>query len=143
MLEDKMNSLKSLTFAALPKTDSNPTMERRLRTIARLEEQKLVLQNATYVRKIRSFSKVDGVRTSIENEQRVSPWWRRNMDGSFLFTVRSGSKAIEFEKGKAGVSVPTLDKLPAVIDTLIAAVRNGELDSQLAQGIRPPPTRKR
>ena len=65
------------------------------------------------------------------------------MDGSFLFTVRSGSKAIEFEKGKAGVSVPTLDKLPAVIDTLIAAVRNGELDSQLAQGIRPPPARKR
>lgn len=138
-----MNSLKSLAFIALPKTDSNPTIEWRLRTIERLEEQKLVLQDASYVRKIRSFIKVDGVRTSVENEQRVSPWWRRQMDGSYLFTVRSGSKSIEFEKGKAAVSVPTLDKLPAVIDTLIAAVRNGELDSQLAQGIRPPPARKR
>lgn len=130
-----MNSLKSLTFTALPKTDSNPTMERRLRTISRLEEQKLVLQNATYVRKTRSFIKVGGVRTSVENEQRISPWWRRHVDGSYLFTVRSGSKAIEFEKGKAAVTVPTLDKLPAVIDTLIAAVRSGELDAQLAQGL--------
>jgi hypothetical protein len=127
----------------LPKADSNPTAERRIRTIARLEEQKLVLHDANYVRKIRSFVKVDGVRTSVENEQRVTPWWRRHIDGSYLFTIRSGSKAIEFEKGKAAVSVLSLDKLPAVIDTLIAAVRSGELDTQLAQGIRPPPARKR
>ena len=138
-----MTSLKSLNFTMLPKADSNPTAERRIRTIARLEEQKLVLQDANYVRKIRSFAKVDGVRTSVENEQRVTPWWRRHFDGSYLFTIRSGSKAIEFEKGKAADSVPSLDKLPAVIDTLIAAVRSGELDTQLAQGIRPPPARKR
>ena len=30
------------------------------------------------------------------------------------------------------VAVPSLDKLPTVIDTLITAVRNGELDEQLA-----------
>jgi hypothetical protein len=29
--------------------------------------------------------------------------------------------------------MPSLDKLPSVIDTVIAAVRNGELDEQLAQ----------
>jgi hypothetical protein len=28
--------------------------------------------------------------------------------------------------------VPSLDKLPSVIDTVIAAARNGELDQQLA-----------
>jgi hypothetical protein len=29
--------------------------------------------------------------------------------------------------------VPSLENLPAVIDTLIGAIRNGELDEQLAQ----------
>lgn len=86
---------------------------------------------------------MDGIRTSVENEQRVTPWWRRQADASYLFTIRSGSKAIEFEKGKAAVAVPSLDKRPVVIDTIIVAIRNGELDTQLAQGIRPPPARKR
>jgi hypothetical protein len=45
--------------------------------------------------------------------------------------VRSGLKPIEFEKGKAAIAVPPLDKMPTVIDTLITAVRNGELDEQL------------
>jgi hypothetical protein len=40
---------------------------------------------------------------------------------------------IEFDKGRAAIAVSSLDKLPSVIDTLIAAVRNGELDEQLAQ----------
>jgi len=34
--------------------------------------------------------------------------------------------------GKSVITVPSLDKLPTVIDTLITAVRNGELDEQLA-----------
>ena len=46
--------------------------------------------------------------------------------------MRSGSTPIEFEKGKAAVSVPAIDKLPSVIDTLIKAVAAGELDQQLA-----------
>jgi hypothetical protein len=40
-------------------------------------------------------------------------------------------KPIEFEKGKSAIAVPSLDKPASVIDTLIAAVRNGELDEQL------------
>jgi hypothetical protein len=40
-------------------------------------------------------------------------------------------KPIEFEKGKAAIAVPSLDKLPSVIDTLITAVLNGELDEQI------------
>jgi hypothetical protein len=41
-------------------------------------------------------------------------------------------KPIEFKKEKVAIAVPSLDKLPSVIDTLIAAVRNGELDQQFA-----------
>ena len=36
--------------------------------------------------------------------------------------VKVGSKRIEFEKGKAAISVGSLDKPPGVVDTLIKAV---------------------
>ncbi len=66
------------------------------------------------------------------------PWWCVNANGSYVFFVRSGWKPIEFEKGKTAIAVPSLDKIPAVIDTLITAVRNGELDQQLASATKPP-----
>jgi hypothetical protein len=34
-------------------------------------------------------------------------------------------------------SCHSLDKLPSVIDTLITAIRNGELDQQLAEASKP------
>ena len=60
-----------------------------------------------------------------------------NADGFYVFFVRLGSKPIEFEKGKNAIAVPSLDKVPMVIDILITAVRNGELDRQLAQAKKP------
>lgn len=61
------------------------------------------------------------------------PWWRAVPNGTYAFFVRAGYKPVEFDKGKAAIAVPSLDKLPGVIDTLITAVRNGELDQQLAE----------
>jgi hypothetical protein len=68
-------------------------------------------------------------------------WWE--CDGSlgglvapnsfYVFFVRSGWKLVKFEKGKATIAVPSLDKLPFVIDTVITGVRNGELYQQLAE----------
>jgi hypothetical protein len=105
--------------------------------IARLEEQKLLLNDANYIRTVRTWVKKDGQLTPIDKQQRVLPWWRVDTDGSYVFFVRVGSKPIEFEKGKNAIVVPSLDKLPAVINILITAVRNGELDAQLAQAKRP------
>jgi hypothetical protein len=51
----------------------------------------------------------------------VLPWWRVNADGSYVLFVRSGSKTIEFEKGKNAIAVPSFDKLPLIIDILITA----------------------
>ena len=65
------------------------------------------------------------------------PWWRVNADGSYVLFVRSGSNAIEFDKGKNAIAVPSFDKIPMAIDILITAVRNGELDDQLAQAKKP------
>jgi uncharacterized protein DUF6641 len=105
--------------------------------IARLEEQKLLLNDPNYIRTSRTWVKKNGELTPIDRQQRVLPWWRVNADGSYVFFVRLGSKPIEFEKGKNSVAVPSFDKMPLVINILITAVRNGELDEQLAQTKKP------
>ena len=48
-----------------------------------------------------------------------------------MLTVRYGAKPIEFEKGKAAIAVGKKDKLIQTIETVIAAVEGGELDSTL------------
>jgi hypothetical protein len=85
----------------------------------------------------------DGVRSVVEKQQHVAPWWVQLADGSYLFTIRSGWKPIEFDKGKSAIVVLSKDKLPSIIDTLIAAVRNGELDEHLAQGTKVGMVKKR
>jgi hypothetical protein len=135
-------ALKSLTFATLQKPSANPTLDRRATVIVRLEEQKLLLADSSYKRTVRSWSKNEaGEKSLVETKQRVLPWWTAQPNGSYALFIRSGWKAIEFEKGKAAIAVASLEKLPTTIDTLITAVRNGELDEQLAQAsaqARPP-----
>ena len=127
-------ALKSLTFTTLPKPGANPTLDRRNKIVTRLDEQKLLLGDPTYMRTVRSWSKDEtGEKSLVEKKQRVLPWWTQMANGSFVFFVRAGWKPVEFEKGKAAIAVPSLDKLPSVIDTVIAAGRSGELDDQLAQ----------
>ena len=142
-----MAALKSLNFITLQKPSTNPTLDRRARVIARLEEQKLLLNDPTYKRSVRSWTKNEaGERSLVETKQRVLPWWSTQPNGSYVFFIRSGWKPIEFEKGKAAIAVPSPERLPAIIDTLIAAVRNGELDEQLAQAskeAKPPKAKSR
>ena len=136
-----MAVLKSLTFTALPQPGTNPTLDRRTRVIERLEEQKRLLNDPNYTRTVRNWVKKDGEKTAIEKHQRILPWWRVAPNG-YVFFIRAGQRPIEFEKGKSAIAVASLDKLPSVIDTLVAAVRNGELDEQLAQASKTAAARK-
>ncbi len=72
----------------------------------------------------------------------VPLWWSLAPNGCYVFFVRQGWKLVEFEKSKAAIAVPSLDKLSSVIDTLIIAVRNGELDQQLAEASKQTNPRK-
>jgi uncharacterized protein DUF6641 len=132
-----MSALKSLTFTTIPKTGANRTLDRRAKIIARLEEQKLLLNDPNYIRTVRTWVKKDGQLMPVDKPLRVLPWWRVNAAGSYVFFVRSGSKSIEFEKGKNAIAVPSFDKMPLIIDILITAVRSGELDEQLARANKP------
>ena len=54
-----------------------------------------------------------------------------------------GFSPVEWAPGKTPIAVPSLDKLPTVIETLITAVRQGELDDQLRPTKRPATAKSR
>jgi hypothetical protein len=138
--------LKSLTFVPQPKFNSDPLLMKRERMVSRLEDQKKLLADPNFVRRAKRWERrEDGEKVLIEKPLRTTKWWQPDQNGGYLLTVKVGSKRIEFEKGKAAIVVPSLDKLPGVIDTLIKAVRAGELDEQINQSAkfgRPIPGRK-
>jgi hypothetical protein len=132
-----MPVLKSLSFTALPKdTNDDPMQMRRAKCIARLEEQKMLLKDPNLVRTTQRWTKVDGERQAVTKQQAVRPWWKTEPAGQVMMSVKFGGKPIEFEKGKAGILVQSKDKLTTVIDTLISAVRAGELDDLFAQAAK-------
>ncbi|KQW21381.1 hypothetical protein ASC80_14970 [Afipia sp. Root123D2] len=139
-----MPVLKSLSFTAVPKTAGDPVNMRRAKFIEKLEEQKLLLADPGYVRTVQRTAEVDGQKQAVVRKQRVRPWWKTDPSGQIVMSVKFGSKPIEFEKGKAGIAVPSKDKLPTVINTLIEAVRAGELDELFTQAskARPIPKKK-
>jgi hypothetical protein len=141
---DNMSFMKSLTLTIVPKIDNDPIRSRRERLIARLLEQKELISNPALVRTIHRTVKKDGVRTVVETQQKVHPCWRMDEKGQVVLFVRLGWKLLEFEEGKTGIVAGSMERLPVVIDTLIEAVRAGELDPALeqAKAARPAPKKK-
>ncbi|SHI13707.1 DUF6641 family protein [Bradyrhizobium erythrophlei] len=131
-----MPVLKSLSFTALPKAANDPVQLRRVKFVAKLEEQKLLLKDPSHVRTVQRWTKVNGERQATNKQYAVRPWWKTDPSGQVVMSIKFGAKPIEFEKGKAGIVVPSKEKLPAVIDTLIAAVRAGELDELFNQAAK-------
>ena len=128
-----MPVLKSLSFTALPKSANDPVQMRRAKFVARLEEQKQLLKDPNHVRTVQRWTKVDGERQATTKQQAVRPWWKTDASGQVVMSIKFGAKPVEFEKGKAGIVVGSKEKLPALIDALIAAVRAGELDDLFRQ----------
>jgi hypothetical protein len=138
-----MPVLKSLSFTALPKNINDPVHIRRAKFISKLEEQKQLLEDPGFVRTIHRTAEIDGQKQVVVRKQRVKPWWKTDPAGHIVMSIKFGAKPIEFEKGKAGIAVPSKDKLPTVINTLIEAVRAGELDDLFAQASKQRPVFKK
>ena len=79
---------------------------------------------------------MDGKRQAVTMQHAIRPWWKTDPAGHVVMSVKFGAKPIEFEKDRVGIVVPSKDKLPAVIDTLITAVRAGELDELFNQAAK-------
>ena len=132
-----MPILKNLTFTAVPARSHDPVANRRAKLVGRLEEQRLLLANPSYVRVVQRWTGKGDERRQIQKQQRVRPWWRADAAGNVVMSVYYGTKPIEFERGKAGIAVASKDKLPALIDALIGAAKAGELDGLMAASGKP------
>ena len=132
-----MPVLKSLTFTSVPVRSHDPVAVRRAKLVSRLEEQRLLLQNPSYVRTVQRWAGKGDERRQVEKQQRVRPWWRTDSTGNLVMSVFYGAKPIEFEKGKAGIAVASRDKLPALVDALVGAAKAGELDELMARMGKP------
>ena len=128
-----MAHLKSLTFTVAPQQIArNPKLVRRQRLIDRLEEQQKLATDPSFTVLVRRWVKdTDGLKQPLDRHRRIKPWWKADGAGNLVLVLKSGLKTLEIEKGKPGIVVGALGRLEAVLVTLIAAAKAGELDGAL------------
>ena len=128
-----MAHLKSLTFTVAPQQIArNPKLIRRQRLIDRLEEQQKLAADPTFTVLVRRWVKdPDGIKQPVDRQKRVKPWWKVDSGDNVVLVLKNGLKTMEIEKGKPGIVVGALGRLEAVLTTLIAATKAGELDGAL------------
>ena len=129
-----MTFLSKLTITQLKRpTRSTPQEQRRNKLITKLEEQ-LALAEAQkagkrYVVMKSAWTRDDsGNKQKVQREKIVRPWFWPDANG-LCMVVKYGSTALELAKGKRALTVPSIDAVPEVITTVIAAVKAGELDN--------------
>lgn len=133
-----MSHLKALKLSsAVPaRAQVDPVRRSREKMVAALVEQKLMAEAKIagkpfapthIVRK----KNAEGVRVEVEALKRVRQGWFSDSSGKVFFAIRYAGKTIEIAKDKNAIEVGELASLPKIIDTLIEAVRAGELDAQL------------
>lgn len=125
-----MSKLKSLQFVSVPKSFSaDPTLARRNKFLTQLEQQLALAQNESYVvHRQRWVKQQDGSKQLVESPKRVKRWWRTDAAGNCFFILRYGNKLVPIADGKSAIAVGERSNLAAVIEMVIAATREGELD---------------
>jgi hypothetical protein len=134
-----MSHLKGLKFtsAAPARASADPVVRAREKMIAALAEQrqmvvaKIAGQHFAPTHVVRK-KNADGQRVEVEALKRVRQGWFSDASGKTFFAIRYAGKPIEFAKDKNAIEVGELSALPAVLDTLVEAIRAGELDGQLS-----------
>ncbi|HEY5306398.1 MAG TPA: DUF6641 family protein [Pseudolabrys sp.] len=125
---------KTLTFTQLPRlTAADPVIQRRSKLVLRLQQQIALANDPNFtLTRQKWVADEQNVKQLRELRKRVRAWWRTDATGAIVLTVRYGARPIEFEKGKAAIAIGKKDKLIPTIETVIAAVEAGELDTVLA-----------
>jgi hypothetical protein len=130
--------LNTLKLTAARKTRALPELvKRRNKLLMKLGEQRLLAEALNEGRhysptRYRSFADADtGARIIKEVPVRIKPWFWTGEKGEVLLAISYGSKQLELLKGKTAIDVGEQANLIAVLDTVIAATRNGELDAQI------------
>lgn len=134
-----MSHLKALKLAAAQpaRANADPVQRTRDKVVAALAEQKAAAEAKIagnhYAPTQMVWRKNEaGERVQVEKPKRLRPGWFKDAAGKSYFSLRYAGRPIELAKDKNAVEVADFQTLPALIDQLIAAVQDGELDAQLA-----------
>ena len=132
------NILNTLKLTAARKSRAQPdVVKRRNKLLQKLTEQRELAaaleQGQHYApKRLRSLRDADtGARVGKEVAVRIKPWFWTGEKGECLLAINYGSKQIELQKGKTAIDVGTAENLVTVLETVITAVKNGELDVQI------------
>lgn len=130
--------LNTLKLTSAKKNRALPDVaKRRNKLLQKLTEQRelaAALEQGKHFapKRLRSMRDEDtGARIVKEVAVRIKPWFWTGEKGETLLAINYGSKQIELQKGKTAIEVGTADNLVKVLDTMIAAIKNGELDTQI------------
>ena len=133
-----MAPLSKLTLTSYRRTQPNrdPVEERRSKTLAALEQQKLVLAAALNgqehtVTKPGWARDTDGNRQRIEKTYAVRPWFFQDTEG-WVVQLKYGARVVPLDADNNAVIVQSLDDVAAVLDIFAKAVAAGEMDTALA-----------
>ena len=133
-----MSVLANLKLVSVTKPRAiSSLVKRRNKLLMRLRQQREMaeasLNGQPYLAtRLRSVKDPQSGLTSIKQMPvRVKSWWWTGDKGETLVAVRYGSKTLEIAKGKTAIQMSAETDRPGTLDAVIAAVENGELDTQL------------
>ena len=124
-----MTFLNTLTFTNALEAKPSPLQRKRASLVRNLKDQLILLNNPNLVKSRTKRVETDGQKEVVELSIPVRPWWRETLDGKLTFFLKSGLKRVQFEKGQSAILVPNKEALPGLINGLIKAVEQGELDN--------------
>lgn len=134
-----MATLASLKLVAAKKaTSQSPTVNRRNKLCAKLQEQILLAaahnEGGSYApSRIKTVTNAAGERVQVTHVKRIKPWWFVSENGKVCISIRYGAKVIELSKGKTAIEITGPTALIEALETVKAAVQAGELDAQIEQ----------
>ncbi len=130
--------LNSLKFTAAKKNRAVPdVVQRRNKLLNKLAEQRqlalAVSQGQHYApTRLRTLRDAEtGSRMVKEVPVRIKAWFWTGDKGETLLAIKYGSRQIELQKGKSAIDVGGAPNLVPTLDTVIAAVKAGELDAAI------------
>jgi len=130
-----MSILSTLKLTSARKPRALPdVVKRRNKLLQKLSEQReLALaqsEGRMYApKRLRTVRDLEtGQRMVREMPIRIKAWWWTGEKNEILLSVFYGSKALELAKGKTAIEILDVKQLVPVIDTVITAAKNAELD---------------
>jgi hypothetical protein len=133
-----MSALATLKLTTARKPRALPeVVKRRSKLLGKLAEQKELAmamaqgRNYTPMRLRTVLDAASGRRVVRELPVRIKPWWWVGERGETLLSIHYGSRILELAKGKTAVEVANTATMADVIDVIMHAVQNNELDAQI------------